>query len=247
LAGGVYRKRALQALLITVVLSASALLWVSEVAPHWMQDWSANMASISGPGGLNDPGPASVTGNTAAMVLDLQAALAVFRNDPHFYNPVSYLVCGVLLLVWAVTTLRSRVSPATAMFALAAIVPLTMLVTYHRPYDAKLLLLTVPACAILWAQGAPIRWLGLLVSTVGIVMTGEVPLAALVNLTANLNLGAAGIFSQLLTVVVMRPGSLAMLVMAIFYVWVYVRRVFYPSSCTETGARKQENSAPAIA
>jgi hypothetical protein len=78
-------------------------------------------------------------------------------------------------------------------------------------------------------------------------MTGEVPLAALVNLTANLNLGAAGIFSQLLTVVVMRPGSLAMLVMAIFYVWVYVRRVFYPSSCTETGARKQENSAPAIA
>jgi hypothetical protein len=224
LAGRVYRKRALKALLITVVLSASALLWVSHVAPHWMQDWSANMASISGPGGINDPGPVSGTGNTASMVLDLQAALAVFRDDPRFYNPVSYLVCGALLLVWAVTTLRSRFSPATAMFALAAIVPLTMLVTYHRPYDAKLLLLTVPACAMLWAEGAPVRWLGLLVTTAGIVMTGEVPLAVLVNLTANLQIGTAGISSQMLRAVVTRPGSLALLAMAIFYVWVYVRR-----------------------
>src|ERR1017187_6157574 len=53
LAGGVHRKRALQALLITAVLSVSALLWVSHVAPNWMQDWSANMASISATGGIN--------------------------------------------------------------------------------------------------------------------------------------------------------------------------------------------------
>jgi hypothetical protein len=224
LAGGVHRKRALQALLITAVLSVSALLWVSHVAPNWMQDWSANMASISATGGINDPGLGSATGNTASMVLDLQAALAIFRDDPRFYNPVSYLVCGALLLVWTVTTLRSRFSPSTALFALAAVVPLTMLVTYHRSYDAKLLLLTVPACAMLWSEGAPIRWLGLLVSTVGIVMTGEVPLAVVVNLTKNMPEGTAGFFSLMLRAVEMRPGSLALLAMAIFYVWVYVRR-----------------------
>lgn len=238
LAGGVYRKRALQALLITVVLSVSAVLWVSHVAPNWMQDWSANMASISGPGGLNNPGPGSLTGNTAGMVIDLQAAVAVFRDDPRIYNPVSYVVCGALLLVWVVATLRSRFSRSGAMFALAAVVPLTMLVTYHRCYDAKLLLLSVPACAMLWAEGAPIRWLGLLVSTVGIVMTGDVPLAVLVVLTNNLHLASAGIFAQMLRVVVTRPASLALLAMSIFYLWVYVSR-----AASDKGSRSTRTEA----
>jgi hypothetical protein len=238
LAGGVYRKRALQALLITVVLSVSAVLWVSHVAPNWMQDWSANMASISGPGGLNEPGLNSVTGRSADMVIDLQAAAAVFRDDPRFYNPVSYLICGALLLVWAVTAIRSRHSPASALFALAAIAPLTMLITYHRPYDAKLLMLTVPACAMIWVEGAPARWLGLLVSTVGIVMTGDVPLAALVVLTNNFHLASAGIFAQMLRVVVTRPASLALLAMSIFYLWVYVSR-----AASDKGSRSTRTEA----
>ena len=224
LAGGVYRKRALQALLITFVLGVSALLWVSHVAPHWMQNWSANMANISGPSGLNNPGPGSVTGSTAGMVIDLQAAVAVFRDDPRIYNPISYAVCGAMLLLWTITTLRSRFSSSRAMFALAAIVPLTMLVTYHRPYDAKLLLLTIPACAMVWAEGNAIRWVALLVSTVGIVMTGEVPLAVVVILTEKLHVGTGGIFGQMLQAVATRPASLALLVMAIFYLWIYVRR-----------------------
>jgi hypothetical protein len=124
------------------------------------------------------------------------------------------------------------------MFALAAVVPLTMLVTYHRCYDAKLLLLSVPACAMLWAEGAPIRWLGLLVSTVGIVMTGDVPLAVLVVLTNNLHLASAGIFAQMLRVVVTRPASLALLAMSIFYLWVYVSR-----AASDKGSRSTRTEA----
>jgi hypothetical protein len=244
LAGGVYRKRALQALAITVGLSVSALLWVTRVAPHWIEDWSANMATISGPNGLNNPGPGSVTGNTAGMVIDLQALVAIFRDDPRIYNPISYAVCGVMLLIWAVTTLRSRFTPARAMFALAAIVPLTMLITYHRPYDAKLLLLTIPACAMVWAEGRAIRWFALLVSTMGIAMTGEVPLAALVILTNNLHFGTDGIFAQILKAVLMRPASLALLAMAVFYLWVYVRGAFSLSPAVEPGGCHNEQSAP---
>lgn len=205
------------------------------------------MATISGPAGLNNPGPNSVTGSTAGMVIDLQAAVAVFRNDPRIYNPVTYLVCGTLLLVWVVTTLRSRFSPSRALFALAAVVPLTLLVTYHRPYDAKLLLLAVPACAMIWAEGAPIRWLALLITTAGIVMTGEVPLAALVNLTNNLKIGTPGIFGHILRVIVMRPASLALLAMAIFYVWVYARRAFPPSRSVVPEGYQKEHSAPVTA
>jgi hypothetical protein len=146
LAGGVYRKRALQTLVLTVALCLPAVLWVTHVAPHWVQDWQINLAAISGHGGLNEPSPDSVTGHTAGMVIDLQAAVSVFRDDPRIYNLVSYLVCGAMLLAWSVRTLRSRFSQSRAWLALAAVTALTMLVTYHRPYDARLLLLTIPAC-----------------------------------------------------------------------------------------------------
>ena len=200
------------------------------------------MAAISGPGGLNEPGLNSVTGRSADMVIDLQAAAAVFRDDPRFYNPVSYLICGALLLVWAATSIRSRFSRASALFALAAIAPLTMLVTYHQPYDAKLLLLTVPACAMIWVEGAPVRWLALLVTTAGIVMTSDVPLALLVILTDNLHVGTTGVFGQMLGVVLMRPASLALLAMCIFYLWVYVSR-----AAPDKGGRSKRTEAVAAA
>jgi hypothetical protein len=223
LAGGVYRKRALQTLLVTGILGLSAFIWVSSVAPHWMQDWQSNLATISAPGGINEPGPASLTGRCTYTVIDLQAAISVFRDDPRIYNPASYLFCGALLLAWAVRTLRLSFSPARAWLALAAIVPLSMLITYHRPWDAKLLMLTVPACCLLWAKGGPIAWIALLVNTVGLVLTGDIPLAVLNIIANNLHVDTTGIFGQMLTVVMIRPASLILLVMSIFYLWVYLR------------------------
>jgi len=223
LAGVPHRKRALQTLLITVVLALLAFLWVSHVAPYWMQDWQTNLLAISAPGGINDPGPASVTGNITSMVIDLQAAISVFRDDPRIYNLVSYLVCGVLLLIWSVRTLWLPFSQRSAWLAIAAVVPLTMLVTYHRPYDAKLLMLTIPACAVLWAEGGAIRWIALTVNTAGLVLTGDIPLAILTILVNKRHVGTAGIYGKVLTVLLMRPASLILLVMGMFYLWVYVQ------------------------
>jgi hypothetical protein len=158
------------------------------------------------------------------MVINLQSVICVFRDDPRIYNSVSYLVCGSLLLVWSVCTLRARFSPARAWLALAAVVPLTLLVAYHRPYDAKLLLLTVPACALLWAEGGPIRWVALGLSTAAIVSTADIPLTILLTLTRNLHISTVGISGKLLTVVLMQPVPLILLAMGIFYLWIYVRR-----------------------
>jgi hypothetical protein len=103
-------------------------------------------------------------------------------------------------------------------------VPLTLLVTYHRPYDAKLLLLTVPACALLWAEGRPIRWMALGVSAAAIVSTADIPLAILLLLTRNLHISTVGLSGEMLAVVLKRPTPLILLAMGIFYLWVYVRR-----------------------
>jgi hypothetical protein len=224
LAGGVYRKRALQSFFITAVLGLSAVLWVSLVAPHWMQDWQTNLAAIASHGGLNDPSLNSVTGRTGGMVIDLQSAISVFRDDPRIYNPASYMVCGALLLIWLVSTLRSRFSQSRAWFALAVIVPLTMLVTYHRPWDAKLLMLTVPACAMLWAEGGAIAGIALLLNGAAIVMTADLPLTIFTMLTNPIRIPITGFPGQILTVVLMRPVPFILLAMSIFYLWIYVRR-----------------------
>lgn len=247
LAGGIRRKRALQTLVVTAVLVLASVLWVSRVAPHWMRDWHSNMAVISARGGFNDPGPTAVVANTFAKVISLQAVFSVFRDDPQFYNLATYLVCGLLLLVWLVATLRSRSSREKDWLALAAIVLLTLLVTYHRVYDAKLILLTVPACAMLWARGGPVRWIALVLNTAGIVLCSDIPLILLEELVQTLHLSTALLSGQFLTVVLDRPTTDILLITAIFYLWVYVRSVFYPSARTELGSSMQKDAASAVA
>jgi len=223
-AGVPMRKRALQSLIVTLVLGLSASLWLSHAAPHWMHDWQSNLATISAPGGINEPGPKSLTGHSSSMVIDLQAAISIFRDDPRVYNPLSYLVCGTLFLLWAVRTLRSRFTRPGALLALAAITALTMLVTYHRPWDAKLLLLTVPACAMLWAQGGKSGRFAMILTTAGLVLTGDIPLVILALSWRKLHVSATGFGGQLVTVLMLRPASLILLAMSIFYLCMYLRR-----------------------
>jgi hypothetical protein len=223
LAGKVHRKRALQTLLIAAVLGLAAIAWVTPIAPHWMQELHSNIAAHQLPGGVDNPGLANATNRGPIIIIDLQSTVSVFRNDPRIYNSVSYLVCGTLLLVWAIRALRSRFSQTSAWFALAAVVPFTLLVTYHRPYDAKLLMLAVPACAMLWAKCGSTRWLALLVTSAGFAFTGDMSLTILDLHTKNLHISTAELSGQLLTVVLTRPTQLALLAMGIFYLWIYMR------------------------
>jgi hypothetical protein len=224
LAGGVYRKRALQTLLATLVLGLPGILWVWTVAPNWLQEWRSNILAFSVHGGINDPGPASSGGHGLGMLVNLQAVLSVFRDDPHFYNPVSYLICVPLLLLWLIVTLRSRPSPAKAWIGLAAIAALSMLPVYHHLYDSKILLLTVPACAMLWAEGGLIGRLALLVTAAGFVLNGDVTWAIVLGLIGRLHMPPSGLSEQLLIAVQVFPAPLILLVIGVFYLWVYARR-----------------------
>jgi uncharacterized membrane protein len=116
-----------------------------------------------------------------------------------------------------------------------------MLVTYHRPWDAKLLMLTVPACAMLWAEGGRIRWVAFLVTTAGIVSTADIPLAILCMLSRNLDAEIGGVFGQILRVLLMQPVPLVLLMMSIFYLWVYLRRD--PARTTTTDPGEQKNTS----
>jgi hypothetical protein len=235
LAGGIYRKRALQTLAFSAFLAIPAILWVTHVAPNWLQELRSNLAVISSRGGFNDPGPASFVAHTAGSVIDLQAVISVFRDDPRWYNPIAYATCAALILPWALFVLRSNLSPKNTWAALAAVASITMLITYHKPVDARLFLLCVPACALLWAEGGTIGNIALAVTAASIVFTSDIPLAVLANFTKNLNPGT-NLLGKIATVLLTRPAPVVLLMMAICYLWIYVR-----SARNRTGAETTRN------
>jgi len=224
LAGGIYRKRALQTLIVTVAMGVPILLWVTYVSPHWFPELRSNLAALSAHGHLNDPGPQSMAGHGIAMVIDMQSVISVFRDDARVDNPISYLISGLLLVYWSVATVRSRPSPTRTWLALAAIAPLSMLPVYHRLGDAKLLLLTVPACATLWAEGGLIGWLAVAVTTAGILLTGDLQWAIFFSILKHFSASVSWLSGPLLIAVQVFPVPLILLVVGVFYLWVYKRR-----------------------
>jgi hypothetical protein len=226
LAGGAYRKRAVQTLALTVFIGLTGVLWVSSVAPHWAQELRGNISASAVPGGVNDPGPATLEPRShSASLINLQTAVSVFRDDPRFYNPAAYLICAPLILVWLIATLRSRPSPDLAWLGLAAIAALSMLPVYHRQHDTRLLLLTVPACAMLWMEGGLRRWIAFLITAAGLALTGDIPLQLLGFVAKHLGASTAGLYGKALTVLLARPAPLFLLVIAVFYQWAYWRRI----------------------
>jgi len=222
LAGGLFRKRALQTLLIAVALALPAIRWVSHVSPHWIQELSGNLSAISVRGGIIDPGPSGMSGSGTGMIIALQTVISVFRDDPRFYNPLTYLICGALLLVWIWVIRRARSTALNHYLALAAIAALSMLPIYHRPQDAKLLLLTLPACAMLLREGGAIGRIALLLNSAAIVVTSDLPLALLVQFIKGLHLSTDDTKGKILTVLITRPIPLVLFTLGVFYLSVYL-------------------------
>ena len=221
LAGGTYRKRAMQSLAAFAVICVPSVIWITRISPSWMRELLSNLSKASVPGGLSDPRTANLT---SGMIIDLQALISVFWNNPFAFNLMSYLICGALLFVLSLKAMRSRSTSHDVWLALAAIAPLSMLPTYHRPYDARLLLLTLPACAILWTEGGIIAKFALWVNAAAIVFSSDVPWITVLLLSSNPHLGPATQAGKMMLVGLTRPAPAALLVLAIFYLWVYVRR-----------------------
>ena len=219
------RKRALQTLLVTAVLGLPSLLWISRLDPNWMQELHSNQITTSAPGRENDPGPKSPNAYLVDAMVNLQTVTSIFWNNPSIYNGVTFLVCGPLIVFWIVTTLRAQPSPSSTWLALAAITALSMLPIYHRAHDARFLILTLPACAQLWAERGITGWLAVIINSAGFVLSGDITSVFRINISAALLSSATGQSFKVLTVALGRPIPLISLIMGIFYLWVYMRRV----------------------
>jgi hypothetical protein len=99
---------------------------------------------------------------------------------------------------------------------------LSLLPLYHRPYDAKILLLTLPACAALWAEGGTVAWLAMAFTGAGILITSDIPVAALSMVDAQ-SFSKPGVLNEIKLLLLTRPAPLILLAMGVFYLWAYVR------------------------
>ena len=221
LAGGAYRKRAIQTLMATVCLSLPPILWVWHVSPHWIEELNANIAAFSVRGGLNDPSPAAAVINGPGMLTNLQAVFSFFWDDPRKYNFATYFLCIPMLAIWIACALRTRSSHVRVRLALATIAALSLLPVYHRQYDAKLLLLTIPACTMLWAEGGILKWIAVLLTFTGILINGDLSQAVLIEAT-NRSHAFSGATDQLRATMQAFPAPIIILLMTVFYLWVLV-------------------------
>jgi hypothetical protein len=232
LAGGAYRKRALQTLLIVAVLAVPALLWTSHISPHWADQLASNLHDASAKGSMNDP-----SGGHGALVLtSLQCITSFFWPDAHEYNLAAYALFAPFFLTWILFTLRARPSLAQAWLGLAAIACFTPLPIYHRQYDAKLLLLTMPALALLWSSRGFVSWLALTLTTIAFILNGDIPWMIFLRTIGALHLSQDGPYGRLLTAIWDFPVPLSLLALGVFYLWVYARAVLQPKmfSCVDS-------------
>ena len=212
-----YRRRALQILAATVLMSLPGLAWasLSPAARHWPQELRRNLQGIAAHGQASDPGPAN---DEAHDITSLQAVFSVVRDQPAFYNGASYAVFGVLLAAWLVPVLRSPASPRRDLLALAAASAFSLLPIYHRQYDTRLLLLSFPALALLLARGRASGWVAAVLTAAGVILTAH-NFPGLVQ--ARLPHAGSGMASTLL---LRRPMPLVLVLIALFYLACLYRR-----------------------
>lgn len=224
LAGGVQWRRAVQTLLLTAALAAPVLAYVTAAMPEWPHELHATMAAAAVPGEMNDPGPTSRGSHGIGMMISAQAPLSLIRDDPRFYNPAAYLLCAPLLALWAWKAWRSGTSEKMAWLALAPISALSMLPVYHRLYDARLMLLAVPACAMLWASRGWRAWAAVGLLGASVAATSGIVWAAYLGLITRLRLPWGLGSNAGMLVLQMVPAPLVLAVVGCFFLWVYVRR-----------------------
>jgi hypothetical protein len=213
-AGG-YRKQAIRALVIAVLISLPGFIWASAMpaSSHWMREIPANLQALASPGMTNDPGPLN---RDVHYLAHIQTIISVFRDDPSFSNGVAHILGALLLGLWLVPVFRMRPSKERDYFALASIVCISMLPTYHRSYDACILLLIFPAFALLTTRGVWLRWWALGFTLIPIVLLRET-WAHFASHHLMRMIGGTGPIPAWQTVLLLRPAAIGCCLLAIFY------------------------------
>jgi hypothetical protein len=147
----IYRRYAAFALAgaLALLLSAGLTLRLHPHSANWTSTLQANLSSTLSPGGSADPRPAN---QVAVGDMNLQSLTSIFFAEAGTFNRVAYLIFLVLLAALIMVVPWSRASGETHLLALGALSIVTLMPVYHRFYDTRLLLLSVPAVILIFEK-----------------------------------------------------------------------------------------------
>lgn len=132
-----------------LLLVAGLMLTMRPSSADWTSVLHANLSATEEPGGVNDPRP---NHKSSLDLANLQVVTSAFSTNAREFNAVAYAVCLVFLTALVTAVLRTKTSPDVHLLSIGALSVLTLMPIYHRFYDARILLISVPAVVIVYQQ-----------------------------------------------------------------------------------------------
>jgi hypothetical protein len=210
---GIHRRYAAAALAGALVLlvSAGLILKMRPSSANWTTDMSANISSTI-ESGFNGPRPENMQ---AICNTNLQAITAAFFADTWKFNDAAYAIFLILAAIFIVVVLRAKASPEVNMLSIGAMAALTLTPVYHRFYDTRMLIITVPAIAIVYQQR---RLLGALIGalTVLAIISVQSRMQAFLLLHA---MWQSILHNKFLFIVLLRQQNLELPILCCLYVF----------------------------
>jgi hypothetical protein len=143
---------------LALLLSGGLILRLQPRSADWTSTLGANLSSTLSPGGSADPRPDN---QQAIGDTNLQALTSICFTSGRGFNAVGYAGFLVLLTAGIIAVRRTTAGLELHLLALGALSILSLLPVYHRFYDTRLLLLSVPAVVTVFQKR---RVLGTLMS-----------------------------------------------------------------------------------
>lgn len=216
LIGGVRRRYAAGALAgaLALLLCGGSILSLRPHSSAWSSALRSNIASTVEPGAINDPRPANPN---AIGDINLQTVASVYFTDPKGFNFASYAVFAALLALLAAALVKTKADRETQqethLIALGALSVLSLIPVYHRFYDTRLLLLSIPAVMLVFTMQ---RALGSVIA--GITLFVDVSLQYRVQRFLLQRAEWRSVLRhKLLFILLLRPQNLALLLLFCLY------------------------------
>lgn len=193
-----------------LLLSATLILGHHPRSAAWASTLRANLSATLGPGGSADPRPEN---QQAIGDLNLQTLTSIFFPEAHTFNIVAYCVFLALLGLGIFVALRTSASRETHFISLAALSVLTLMPVYHRFYDTRLLLLSVPAVGVIFQRR---RLLGVLIALLTLLATISVQYRTQIFLLQHAKWQKV-LANKILFILLLRQQNLELLVLFCLY------------------------------
>lgn len=134
---------------IVILLIGGLILKSRPVSAQWTSALRTQIADSEKPGEVNDPRPAV---KSSIAFVNLQAITSVFVDEKKVYDALTYVIFLAGMVAWIAAIARSHSGSSGHWLALATLAALSLLPVYHRDYDTRMLILALPAVAIIFRQ-----------------------------------------------------------------------------------------------